>query len=198
MTEEELEAKRKADEAEAQRKAAESKEESSEEEEELSVEQLKAQLAEKDKHIKSLNKESAERRKKLEDFEKAETERKQAELTEVEKATARAKQLEDEKATLARENQTLKLQRDFESKVRDANLQFKNSHAAKDAFHALVELMDEDTEVTDDHIKQLLKERDYLFGKSENPNLGNDAGKKGKANSKIVTKEAIAEKKFDL
>lgn len=194
----EEEAKRKAEEEEAERKAAESEEESSEDEEkELSVDQLKAQLAEKDKHIKSLNKESAERRKKLDEFEKAEQERKQAEMTEVEKAQTRAKQLEDEKAALAKENQTLKLQRDFESKVRDANLQFKNSHAAKDAFNALVEIMGDETDMTDDHIKLLTKERDYLFGKADQAVHNNDGSAKGKSNKAIVTNEKVAEKRKD-
>lgn len=197
-TKEEEDAKRKADEEEAKRKAAESEEDAgaSEEEEELTVEQLKAQLAEKDKHIKSLNRESADRRKKLDEFEKAEQERKQAELTEVEKAQARAKQLEDEKAALARENQTLKLQREFEGKVRDAKLEFRNPLAAQDAFKALVELMDEgETEVTDDHIKKLVKERDYYFGKADITVHNNDGGPKGKGNQSITTQELVAKKK---
>lgn len=196
-TKEEEEAKRKADEEEAKRKAAESDEESSDDEdEELTVEQLQAKLAEKDKHIKALNKESADRRKKLEEFEKAEAERKQAEMTEVEKANARAKQLEDEKAALAKEAQTLKLQRQFESKVRDAKLEFRNTLAAEDAFKALVDLMGEgETEVTDDHIKRLTKERDYYFGKADTTPPGNDGGKKGKANKAITTNDAVAAKK---
>jgi hypothetical protein len=196
-TKEEEEAKRKADEEEAKRKAAESEEDAgaSEDEEELTVEQLKAQLAEKEKHIKSLNKESAERRKKLDEFEKAEQERKQAELTEVEKAQARAKQLEDEKAALAKENQTLKLQREFEGKVRDAKLEFRNPLAAKDAFQALVELMGDETEVTDDHIKRLTKERDYYFGKADTTVHNNDGGQKGKGNKAITSQELVAAKK---
>lgn len=202
MTKEEEEAKRKADEEEAKRKAAESEEESSEDEEkELSVEQLKAQLDEQKKHIKKLNSESAERRKKLEEFEKAEEKRKQAEMSEVEKANARSKELETQLTTLQQQNRTLALQRDFEARVRDASLTFKNSKAAKDAFKALVEevLEDGDTEVTDDHIKQLMKDRDYLFGKAETSgSTGNDGGKKGKANQAVASKELIAAKKFDL
>lgn len=197
-TKEEEEAKRKADEEEAARKAAESDEENSDgEEEELTVDELKAQLAEKKKHIAKLNRESAERRKKLDEFEKTEQERKQAELTEVEKAQKRAKDLEDEKQVLARENQTLKLRQSFESQVRDASLTFKNSKAAKDAFNALVEeiLEDGDTEVTGDHIKQLVKERDYLFGKPDPNTINNDGSKKGKTNSAVVTEEKVAEKK---
>ena len=195
MTKEEEEAKRKADEEEAKRKVAESEEESSEDEEELTAEQLKAVLIKKEKRITELNHESAERRKKLDALEKAETERKQAEMTEVEKATTKAKAADEEKERLVKENQTLKLQRAFEDKARDAKLEFKNSLAAKDAFKAIVELLGDETEITDDHIKQLVKERDYYFGKAEVTNLDNDAGKKGKTNQAITTQEQIAAKR---
>lgn len=200
MTKEEEEVKRKADEEEAKRKAAESEEESSYDEKELTVDELKAQLEESRKHIKKLNGESAERRKKLDEFEKAEEERKQADLSEKEKAEARALKLEEEKQALARENQTLKLRQSFEAKVRDANLQFKNSLAAKDAFNALIEevLEEDESEVTEDHIKQLVKERDYLFGKPDPNSINNDGSKKGKSNEAIITKEAIAAKKKSL
>lgn len=194
MTKEEEEAKRKADEEEAKRNAA-SEEESSDDETELTAEQLKVQLLESRKRIKDLNHESAERRKKLEAFEAAEAKRKQAEMTEVEKANAKAHAAEEEKTRLAKENQTLKLQRDFENKVRDAKLEFRNSLAAKDAFHGLVEILGEDTEVTDDHIKQLVKDRDYLFGKSDTTVINNDGDKKGKNNQAITSQDAIAAKK---
>ena len=195
-TAEELEAKRKADEEKAQREGAESEEESSEDEEELTVELLQAKLAEQQKHIKNLNKESADRRKKLDEFEKQEQDRKQAELTEVEKVKQRADQLEQEKKTLAMENQTLKRQRDFEGLVRDAGLQFKNTLAAKDAFKALVEILgDDETEVTEEHIKQLVKERDYYFGKPDPSQINTDGSKKGKSNSTVTTQDAIAAKR---
>jgi hypothetical protein len=188
-------AAREALEAEARRKAEESEEESSEEEEELTVEQLKAKLAEKDRIIKERNRENAERRKKLEALEKAEEERKQAELTEVQKAEAKAKAAEEEKTRLEAENKTLKLQRAFEDKVRDAKLEFKSSLAATDAFHALVALLDGEDEITDDHIKQLTQERDYLFGKSTESSQNNDARSKGKVNQRILTNELIDNKR---
>lgn len=198
MTEEEKEAKRKADEEEAARKAKESEEESSEDEQELTVDELKAKLADKEKRLKEVNHESAERRKKLEAFEKAEAERKQAEMTEVEKANAKAQAAEQEKERLAKENQTLKLQREFEVKVRDAKLEFRNSLAAKDAFGALVELLDGETEITDDHIKKLVKERDYYFGKPENNFQNNDARNKGKGDKNILTEEQRSKKRKSI
>lgn len=195
MTKEEAESKAEEEQAEQTES-----EENSEEEEELSAEQLKAQLAEQKKHIAKLNRESADRRKKLEEFEKAEEKRKQAEMSEAEKANARVKDLETQNQALEQQLRTLTLQRDFEAQVRDASLTFKNSKAAKDAFKALVEdvLEDGDTEVTEAHIKQLVKDRDYLFGKTETPSGGNDGSKKGKTSQAAVTKEAVAGKKFDL
>ena len=189
----EQKAAREAAEEEAARKAKE--DETSDDEEELTIEEAKAKLAASQKRITELNHESAERRKKLEALEKAEAERKQAEMTEVEKANANAKALEEEKASLAKENQTLRLQRAFEDKVRDAKLEFKNSLAAKDAFNALVELMGEESEITDDHIKQLTKDRDYLFGKPDPNTQRNDATSKGKANQNILTQELVNQKR---
>ncbi len=189
----EQKAAREAAEEEAARKAKE--DETSDDEEELTIEEARAQLAAKEKRIKELNHESAERRKKLEAFEEAETKRKQAEMTEVEKANAKAKAAEEEQARLAKENQTLKLQRAFEDKVRDAKLEFINSNAAKDAFNALVELLGDETEITDDHIKTLSKDRAYYFGKPVDNNLNNDASQKGKGNKNILTQELVDKKR---
>ena len=120
-------------------------------------------------------------------------------MTEVEKAQARVQQLENEKAALAKEAQTLKLQREFETRVRDAKLEFRNPLAAQDAFKALVELMDEDEiEVTDAHVKTLVRERDYYFGKVDQTAHGNDGSAKGKGNKAIATQEAVAEKRFRI
>lgn len=186
------EAKRLADEA--ARKAKEDADASTEEQE-PTAEELKAKLADSQKRIKELNHESADRRKKLEAFETAEAERKTAEMSEIDKANAKAKTVEEEREKLAKENRMLTLQRDFENKVRDAKLEFKNSLASKDAFNALVELLGDEKEITDEHIKTLVKERDYLFGKTEPVTYSNDAGAKGKANQTILTKELIAAKK---
>jgi len=106
---------------------------------------------------------------------------------------------EKERADRAEEEaKVLRLQRDFENKVRDAKLEFKNSLAAKDAFKAVVELLGDETEITDDHIKQLVKDRDFLFGKADPVNLNNDAGKKGKGNTNILTQEQIEKKKRSI
>lgn len=192
---EEEKAKREAEE-EAARKAKE-EEENSESEEELTPEQLKAQLDEQKKHIKALNKESADRRKKLEAFEKAEEERKQAELSEIDKVNAKAKQLEDEKATLAAENKTLKLERDFNSKVAAMKLTFANEKAAKAAFNALdLEVVGDDHSGLEDAIKTLVKEQSFYFGNSSQQiQTINDGSAKGKVNTTTTTAEAVEKKR---
>jgi hypothetical protein len=84
--------------------------------------------------------------------------------------------------------------------VRDAKLEFKNSHAAQDAFGAVLELMDDDeTELTEDHVKQLVKEREYYFGKLETVNINsNDSRNKGRSDKTITTQQAIATKRKSL
>lgn len=60
--------------------------------------ELAAQLADALKQLKAVNRESAERRKALEAFEKAEAERKQSEMTEAQKLQAKIETLERERA----------------------------------------------------------------------------------------------------
>jgi chromosome segregation ATPase len=66
-------------------------------------EQLKARLTEAEKRIKELNRESAERRKKLEAFELAEAKRKEAEMTETEKLKAELERERGERLQTLRE-----------------------------------------------------------------------------------------------
>lgn len=162
---------------------------------EPTVEEMKAQLADSQKRIKELNHESAERRKKLDAFEKAEAERKTAEMSEMEKVNAKAQAVEAEKERLAKENRILTLQRDFENKVRDAKLEFKNSLASQDAFRAALELVGEGSEISDEQVKTLAKEREYLFGKTETVTSSNDAGARGRQNSAALSQEQVARKK---
>jgi hypothetical protein len=76
---------------------------------EADVAKLQEENARIAKALKEANKESAERRKRLEELEAIETKRKEAEMTEAEKTQARIKQLEAEKAE--RENEVLQFKR---------------------------------------------------------------------------------------
>jgi len=60
----------------------------------VTVESLQAQIAELTRHQKELNNENAERRRKLDAYEKAEDERKQAAMSELEKERDRAQKAE--------------------------------------------------------------------------------------------------------
>lgn len=60
--------------------------------------ELAAQLAEVQKQLRAVNRESAERRKALEAFEKAEAERKQSEMTEAQRLQAELETLKRERA----------------------------------------------------------------------------------------------------
>lgn len=60
--------------------------------------ELASQLAELQKQLRAVNRESAERRKALEAFERAETERKQAEMTEAQRLQAEIETLKRERA----------------------------------------------------------------------------------------------------
>ncbi len=62
-----------------------------------------AEFAKVQAALKEANREAAERRKKLDAYEKAEAERKQAEMTEVERANAKMKEYETKLATLERD-----------------------------------------------------------------------------------------------
>ena len=62
------------------------------------VEELKAQLAKVEKSLKETNREAAERRKKLEAFERAEQERREAEMSEMDKLKLKAEMAEKELA----------------------------------------------------------------------------------------------------
>jgi CHAD domain-containing protein len=87
--------------------------------------------------IKELNKENADRRKKLEAFEKSEAERKQAEMTELEKLQTKLKELQD-RATAAerREMQRqaaekAKLPAEFSSRLQGETPEELEADAAK-------------------------------------------------------------------
>jgi hypothetical protein len=185
------------DEEKEDEKSEEQEEEaSSESEEELTVDQLKEKLAKAEKRAANKADEATRLHLKVEEFEKAETARKQAELTEAQKAEARAKAAEDKQTALEAENKSLKMQGSFESKVRAMKLEFANENAAKVAFKLLdAETVGEDLSGMEDAIKALIKEHPYVFGKPDASSSHNDGSKKGKVNAAATTNEAIANKK---
>lgn len=163
--------------------------------EELTLEELRTQLAETRKKLKASNAESAARRKKLEAKEKEEADRKKAELSEVEKAQAEKKEAEEARDRLKQENRDLKIEQEFDILARSMKLSFINETARKDALKALDrEAIGEDLEELEEEIKKVIKDRPFLIGKLEQQNI-NDGSAKGKNNKSSSTQEAISKKR---
>lgn len=83
------------------------------------ADELQAELDKARKALKDANKEAAERRKKLEEYEQAEAKRKQAEMTEAERAQARIKELEAQAAEQAQQIKQSE-RRELQRKVAEA------------------------------------------------------------------------------
>ena len=153
---------------------------------ELTPEQLKTALADAQARIKSLNKESADRRKKLEALEKAELDKKNAELPELERAKAEQTRIASELDALKASNLALLLQAQFEKVVRTLKLEFSNENAQADAFRSLDrDTMGEDGAGMKDAVTALLKDRPYLFVKQAAQEI--DARAKGRTNGNLTS-----------
>lgn len=149
--------------------------------EDRTVEQLQQDLAEAKKHIKELNRESTDRRKKLEALEKTESERKAAELSETDKLKAQVEQAtKDREQALAKANERV-----IRSEV-IAKAAALNFNDPTDAF-ALVDKskfkVDEESgevEGVEDALKMLAKAKPYML-KNKTPTLGptNPGGQNG-------------------
>lgn len=162
--------------------------------EQLTPEQFKAQLADAHKRIKELNKESAERRKKLEAFEKLETDKRNADLSDAEKLKEELAKVTPELELLRKEKQELLLQSKFDKASRELKLEYANEKAQEDAYR----LMDADTVGEDgsgmkDALTALQKERPYLFTKLAFPET--DARNKGRANGDTISADVMAQKR---
>lgn len=162
----------------------------------LSVEQsgeptreaLQADLANAQAALKRVNAESAKRRKQLEAHDKAEAEREKAKLSEVEKATATAKEWEEKHAALTAELSASQMRQAFYDETDVQKLLFVNAQAKKDAYT----LSDTSGVVTDEDgmtgmaetVKALTKSHPHLFGTAQLPkdiNAQDAGGGKGKA-----------------
>jgi chromosome segregation ATPase len=160
------------------------------------LESLQAQIEEKEKHIRALNKESAERRRKLEAFEKEQAEKQAAEMSELEKEKKRSADLETQINDLKTLNQDLKTRQAFQSQARKMNLAFVNETARDDAFAFLdLDTVGDDLSGMESAIKDLIKSRPYLFGSEETQRSNNDGGKKSSNALGQLTQQDIINKK---
>jgi len=85
------------------------------------VEELQAQLADKDKSLKLANAEAKQRREKLEAIEAADAKRKEAELTETQKAAARADKAEADLQALQERHRKSAIYAAIRLAAKDAN-----------------------------------------------------------------------------
>ena len=136
-----------------------------EKEKELTAAELALQLADMRKALKDANRESADRRKKLEAFEAAEAERKTAEMTETQKLQARLDKLEAEKTqTVAQANERIIT---AELKAQAAAQGFTDLDYAVFKVRAKVTLTEAgDVEGAEDALKELAKASPALVKKA--------------------------------
>lgn len=162
----------------------------------LDATQLQAQLAQIQDALKKANREAAERRKKLEEFEAAETQRKEAQLSEVEKANKRA----EEAAARFEALQSAMRDRAIRHAVEiEASRQgfIDPADAIALADMAAVQYSDDDGKVTgaDAVVKALAKAKPHLVRTAQNPPANLNGRDGGKAQGGATMDELIARKR---
>jgi len=142
------------------------------------VEEALAQLEELRKQLSAVNKESAGRRKKIEEIEAAETKRKQAELSELDQL--KVKLAEQEKARLEAEGKASEALIRHAVEMAAATMKFHNPEVAYHLLDLAEVSIGEDGKVAgvEDALKKLVKSNPYLVGNgTAAPET--DAGKRG-------------------
>jgi phage/plasmid primase-like uncharacterized protein len=159
-------------------------------------EQLKAQLEETKKQLSAVNRESADRRKKLEAYEKAKADQDKANMTEVERLKAEKAEADNKLKELEREKRTLILQGQFEKVAKSINVTFVDEQARTDAFgYVDLEKVEDDGKGLKEQLQLINKTRPYLFKALEAPDT--DATSKGRGNSTLNEEEIIKRKRRD-
>jgi vacuolar-type H+-ATPase subunit I/STV1 len=145
----------------------------------LTVEEALAQLEELRKQLSAVNKESAGRRKKIEEIEAAEAKRKQAELSELEQL--KAKLAEQEKARLAAESKANEALIRHAVEMAAATMKFHNPEVAYHLLDLAEVSIGEDGKVAgvEDALKKLVKSNPYLVGNGTAAAPETDASKRG-------------------
>lgn len=114
------------------------------------------------KALKEANKESAARRKKLEEYEKAEETRKLAELSEIEKAKALLETEQTQRAKLEAELQKIQTEKDFSKATKVLQVEYANEAAETDALEHLTKA-GVTSETMESMLKQLSIDRPHWF-----------------------------------
>jgi DNA repair exonuclease SbcCD ATPase subunit len=146
----------------------------------LPVEQLQAELERTRTALQGANRESADRRKKLEAFEKAEQDRAKKDLSEVERLKGQVAELDKRARELEAERETMIIRSAVERAATALGF-----HSAEDAYQ-LADLsgveIDEDGKVSnvDQALKALVKARPYLVRVVDKPDTNAGATGGGK------------------
>ena len=145
---------------------------------------LTAELESIRKALKGANAEAADRRKKLDAFEKAEEERKLAAMTELERSQTEVERLKAEIATANANAQQVAIS----SAVTLAATKL-SFHDPADAV-AFLDTSKLDTDGVDDALKELATARPYLIRNATTPDI--DAGKRSTTKSKDLDERKLA------
>jgi len=124
--------------------------------------------------LKAANRESADRRKKLEVLEQAEAKRQKAEMTDLERAKATQGELETKYNQLVAQYDGLRLRQAFFDEVAKQGVAFASEQARADAYElaelaSVIDGGEVQPEAVTKAIKTLQKNRPYLFGQVVTP-----------------------------
>ncbi|MFZ6029960.1 MAG: hypothetical protein ACOYYS_19780 [Chloroflexota bacterium] len=152
------------------------------------------------KALKDANKEAADRRKRLEALEKAEADRQAAQLSETDKLKADKQKIENDLKAAQEALKQARLRQAFSTAARKLEKPFISVDAEEDGFR-LADLggvaIGGDGTVTgmEDVLKDLTKNKAYLFGQAQNPRPPEiDATRRGNG-SAGTTDEVVAKKR---
>jgi hypothetical protein len=147
------------------------------------VEEMLAQLEEVRKQLSAVNKESAGRRKKIDEIETAEAKRKLAELSELEQL--KVKLAEQEKARLVAESRANEALIRHAVEMAAVGLKFHNPEIAYHLLDLAEVSIGEDGKVAgvEDALKKLIKSNPYLVGNGTAAAPDTDASRRGTSTS---------------
>ena len=146
--------------------------------------------------LKLANREAADRRKKLEAYEKAEADRLKAEMTEADRLKADLQAAQEKITAYETERQKAQAQAAFQKAVADSGLVFVSEKAAEDAFR----LVDTGTDAKPfkDQAKEMAAERAYYFKPTTGaPDINATAKGKTSNGAAVAATEIINQKRMD-
>lgn len=149
---------------------------------------LAAELEDVRRALKKANREAADRRKQLEQYEQAEKDRQQAELSELEKAQARIAEMEARARDAEAARDRMVKERAFYTHIESASYQFANEQARNDAIR-LIDVSEMDDDEIADAVKRLYKERPYLFRSADLPDT--DGQRRGGESKRSAFEEKV-------